>query len=150
MKRTTRWTVLGLLATVAAAAFAPASVLADSRQDNKNFWRNGAIAGGVAALYGLHNHDTTTTLLGAAGAAYAAKRYEDDRHSQSQAQAARDQRARYHRVYGSYGTPYRSSSSRAYRTSRYLHTTSYSRPAYGYTRSHSSRTHRSRVCRCPR
>ena len=150
MKRTTGWTVLGLLATVAAAAFAPASALADSRQDNKNFWRNGAIAGGVAALYGLHNHDTTTTLLGAAGAAYAAKRYEDDRHSQSQAQAARDRQARYHRVYGSYGTPYRSYRSRAYRTTRYFHTTSYSRPSYGYTGSRSTRAHRSRVCRCPR
>ncbi len=149
MKQTTRWTVLGLLVTVATAAFAPTSVLADSRQDNKNFWRNGAVLGGAAALYGLHNHDTTT-LLGAAGAAYSAKRYEDDRHSQSQAQAARDQRARYHRVYGGYGTPYRSYGSRAYHSSRYYHTAGYSRPYYGYTRSYPSRGHRSRVCHCPR
>jgi hypothetical protein len=152
MKRTTHWTVLGLLATVAAAAFSPASALADSRQDNKNFWRNGAILGGAAALYGLHNHDTTTTVLGAAGAAYSAKRYEDDRHSQSQAQAARDRRARYHRIYAnSYGAPYRSYSSRSYHTTRYYHTTGYSHPYYSsFARSHSSRARRSRVCHCPR
>jgi hypothetical protein len=151
MKRTTRWTVLGLLATVAVAAFAPTSALADSRQDNKNFWRNGAVLSGAAALYGLHNHDTTTTLLGAAGAAYSAKRYEDDRHSQSQAQAAHDQRARYHRNYGySSGAPYRYYGSRPHYTNRYYHTTSYSRPYYGYTRSHSYRAYRSRVCHCPR
>jgi hypothetical protein len=102
MKQVNAWTILGLAATVAAAAFAPISAHADdsSRQKNKNLWRNGAIVGGAAALYGLHNHDTTTTVLGAAGAAYSAKRYEDDRHSQSQAQARRDQRTRYHRYYG--------------------------------------------------
>ena len=147
MKWTTRWTILGLLATAAVAAFAPASALADSRQDNKNFWRNGAALGGATALYGLLKHNNTATLLGAAGTAYAAKRYEDDRHSQSQAQAARDQRARYHRVYGSYGTPYRSYSSRS---TRYFHTTGYSHPYSRYTRSRSYRAHRSHVCHCPR
>ncbi len=94
-------TLLGVALTVAAAAFAPMAVHADdsSRQKNKNQWRNGAILGGAAALYGLHNHDTTTTILGAGAAAYSASRYEKDRHSQSQAQAARDNRARYHRSY---------------------------------------------------
>lgn len=86
---------------MAAAAFAPMAAHADdsSRQKNKNMWRNGTILGGAAALYGLHNHDTTTTVLGAGAAAYSANRYEHDRHSQSQAQAARDRRARYHRYY---------------------------------------------------
>jgi hypothetical protein len=106
MTPTKFFTLLGLAATVVAATFAPLSAHASdaSRQKNKNTWRNGAILGGAAALYGLHNHDRTTTLLGAAGAAYAAKRYEDDRHSQSQASAAR---ARYYRSHRNYGTTYR-------------------------------------------
>ena len=96
-------TILGVAVTLAAAAFAPMAAHADdaSRQKNKNMWRNGAILGGAAALYGLHNHDTTTTILGAGAAAYSANRYEKDRHSQSQTQAARDKRARYHRSYRS-------------------------------------------------
>lgn len=92
--------MLGLAVTVAAAALAPISASADNRQSNKNQWRNLAGAGAAVAGYGLLKHNNTATLLGAAGAAYSAKRYEDDRHSQSQAQARRDQRARYHRYYG--------------------------------------------------
>lgn len=94
---TSKLTLFGLTATMAIAAFAPMAAQAD--QKNKNLWRNGAILGGAAALYGLHNHDTTTTLLGVGAAAYSASRYEKDRHSQSQQQAARDKRARYHRYY---------------------------------------------------
>ena len=133
---------LGLLAALAAAAFAPAAALADSQQDNKNLWRNGTLAGAAAALYGLHNHDTTTTVLGAAGAAYSAHRYEEDRHSQDEAQRAR-QRARYYRTYTNYGAPTH------FYTRRYYHTT-------GYTRSYASGRHTSyrgrsrRACRCPR
>lgn len=137
MKPMTRAAVLGVLAMMAAAtAFAPISAHADSRQDNKNFWRNGTIAGGVAALYGLHNHDTTTTVLSAAGAAYAAHRYEQDRHSQDEAQRARErQRALYYRRYAA-------SSPRTYRTYR---TASYSR---SYARHSSHRRYHSRTCRC--
>ena len=82
------------VATMAMVAFSPLSAHADSRQNNKNMWRNGAIAGGAVALYGLHNHDTATTLVGVAGAAYSASRYEKDRKSQAAAARAR---ARYHR-----------------------------------------------------
>lgn len=142
--------ILGLLATVVAAAFAPVSALADGRQDNKNLWRNGTILGGAAALYGLSRHDTTTTLLGAAGAAYAANRYEQDRHSQSQQQAARDRQARYYRSYSNYNSaPYRSYSRR---TTRYYHTTGYSRPSGQYVSSRraSYRGRSRRVCHCPR
>ena len=93
-------TLFGVTATMAIAAFAPMAAQAD--QKNKNLWRNGAILGGAAALYGLHNHDTTTTLLGVGAAAYSATRYEKDRHSQSQQQAERDRQARlrrYHRLH---------------------------------------------------
>ena len=101
MKQVKAWTMLGMAATVAAAAFAPIAVHADdSRQKNKNQWRNLGIAGAAVAGYGLLKHNSTATVLGAAGAAYSANRYEQDRHSQSQAQARRDQRARYHRYYG--------------------------------------------------
>jgi len=102
MNFATKLTSIGLAATFAVAAIAPAT-LADqsSRQKNKNNWRNGAILGGAAALYGLHNHDRTTTILGAAGAAYSAHRYEQDRHSQDQSKRARQNyhRARRHSYY---------------------------------------------------
>ncbi len=66
---------------------------ADSRQKNKNMWRNAAIGSGAVAVYGLTHHKDTLTILGAAGAAYSAQRYEDDRHSQSKQSAAR---SRFH------------------------------------------------------
>ncbi len=99
MNRASKLTILGLAATVAAAAIAPS---AHADQKNKNLWRNGAVLGGAAALYGLHNHDRTTTLLGVGAAAYSANRYETDRHHQSQAQARRDQNARYYRSHRHY------------------------------------------------
>lgn len=152
MKRTTLGIALGLLATIGAAAFAPAGVRADGQQDNKNLWRNGTIAGAAAALYGLHNHDTVTTVIGAAGAAYSAHRYEQDRHSQDEAKRARERRALYHRNYGrTYVAPDSETVRRYYRTTNYR-TTSYSHPA-SYYRSAGHRTrrvHSRRVCHCPR
>jgi len=56
----------------------------DNRQQNKNTWRNLGTAGAAVAVLGLLNHNSTATVLGAAGAAYSANRYEQDRHSQSQ------------------------------------------------------------------
>ncbi len=104
MKQVNAWTLIGLAATLAASTFAPLTAHADqsSRQSNKNQWRNLGIAGAAVAGYGLLKHNNTATILGAAGAAYSANRYEQDRHSQSQAQARRDQRARYHRYHRSY------------------------------------------------
>ncbi len=58
----------------------------DNRQQNKNTWRDLGVAGAAVAAFGLLNHNSTATLLGAAGAAYSANRYEQDRHSQSQQQ----------------------------------------------------------------
>ena len=110
MKKINAWTILGMVASVAAMALAPLAAHADqsSRQSNKNQWRNLGVAGAAVAGYGLLKHNNTATILGAAGAAYSAKRYEDDRHSQSQSQARRDRNARYHRYYGhrSYGHRY--------------------------------------------
>ncbi len=106
MKLHMKVTALAVLASVATAALSPL-VLADpaSQQKNKNDWRNLATAGAAVAGYGLLKHNTTATVIGAAGAAYSAKRYEDERHSQSQAKAARD-RARYHRSYYYQGRHY--------------------------------------------
>src|SRR3569833_339289 len=67
--------VLGGILAVAAHA--------DSRQQNKNFWRNATIASGAVAAYGLTHHKDTLTIAGAAGALYSGQRYEDDRRSQS-------------------------------------------------------------------
>ena len=90
MKLTTNATTLGLLAVFAATALST-PVLADSasRQNNKNNWRNLGIAGAVIAGYSLLTHNQTAAVLGAAGAAYSADRYEQDRHSQSQDNADR-------------------------------------------------------------
>jgi len=102
MKQVNAWTMLGLAVTVATTALAPLAAHADqsSRQSNKNQWRNLAGAGAAVAGYGLLKHNNTATILGVAGAAYSANRYEKDRHSQSQSQARRDRNARYHRYYG--------------------------------------------------
>src|SRR5580700_9298 len=81
---------------VLALSVATTAAFADSTQTQKNNWRNGAIAGGAVALYGLHNHQNTTTLLGAAGGAYALSQYERKRHQQSRARDAA-RRARWHK-----------------------------------------------------
>ncbi len=102
MKLGTKVTALALLASVATAAMSPAA-LADNRQKNKNGWRNLAGIGAAVAGYGLLRHDKTATIVGAAGAAYSANRYEKDRHSQSEANANRARyhaRQRYHRRTG--------------------------------------------------
>ena len=61
----------------------------DRRQDTKNEWRNLAIAGGVVAVLGLLNNDSTLTFAGGAGALYSLYRYEQDRKSQNQHNRAR-------------------------------------------------------------
>lgn len=55
----------------------------DRRQQTKNEWRNIAIAAGAISIIGLINKDSTLTFAGAAGALYAAHRYEEDRKSQN-------------------------------------------------------------------
>jgi hypothetical protein len=62
---------------------------AERRQKTKNEWRNLAIAGGAATIYGLLKKDKTITFAGAAGALYSLNRYEQDRKSQSQMNRAR-------------------------------------------------------------
>ena len=98
MKVVTRLNLLAATAGIAMTALAPISAQADS-QKNKNLWRNLAIGSGVVAAHGLVKHNSTETLLGAAGAAYSANRYEQDRHHQSQRSAARKRWHRTHRYY---------------------------------------------------
>lgn len=95
-----------------ALAVAPSLAFADSdsQQKNKNLWRNVTIGAGAVAAHGLLRHNTTETIVGAAGTAYAANRYEHDRHNQSvdrdrrrARQAAAYRRYhRYHRYHRSY------------------------------------------------
>jgi hypothetical protein len=94
MTKTQRITSLIAVVAYAACVLAPGAALADSQQKNKNLWRNLAIGGGVVAAHGLITHNGTETLIGAAGAAYSANRYEHERRSQS----ARH-RARWHRYH---------------------------------------------------
>ena len=92
-------TMPALAATMAITALAPTAVMAADSQKDKNNWRNGAIGAGAIALYGLHNHDAITSVLGVGAAAYSAKKYEDARKQQSQENS---DRARYHRSSSSY------------------------------------------------
>lgn len=96
MKTSSTLTTWGLAAILSAAALVPALADPASQQKNKNNWRNLGIAGAAVAGYGLLNHNSTATILGAAGAAYSANRYENDRKSQSQDNNNR----RYYRTYG--------------------------------------------------
>ncbi len=87
-----------LIALAATTALSPLAAHADGQQNNKNNWRNLGIGSAVVGGYGLLHHNTTLGVLGVAGAAYSAHRYEEDRHSQSQAQARRNYN-RTHRYY---------------------------------------------------
>ena len=79
-----------LLATAALAVFGaltPQAALAQSQrqkqQDDKNLMRNLSLGLGVAALDRLRKGDKEAALALVAGAAYTAKKYEDQRKSQS-------------------------------------------------------------------
>jgi hypothetical protein len=74
-------TVFAVAAGLGLALCAPMA-RADT-QSNKNLWRNLAIGGAVVAGHGLVTHNSTETVIGVAGAAYSANRYEQERHSQS-------------------------------------------------------------------
>lgn len=77
MKRNTLITTLGLVATMGATALLPTMASA-SVQNDKNNARNLEIAGAVIAGYGLLNHNTGATLLGAAGALIGNSQYQKD------------------------------------------------------------------------
>ncbi len=79
------------IATIGAVAVAVAAPsLSDAqtrsqlqrRQQQKNQWRNIAYGAGALGIFGAIKKDRNLTILGAAGAAYAAHRYEQDRKSQ--------------------------------------------------------------------
>jgi hypothetical protein len=75
-------TIVAIAAAMGMSLLAPLAH-ADSTQNNKNLWRNLGIGGAVVAGHGLLTHNRTETILGVAGAAYSANRYEQERHSQS-------------------------------------------------------------------
>jgi len=114
----------GFVPAALAAAALVLTVMApvQASQKSKNLWRNLAIGAGVIAGHGLITHNGTETLIGAAGAAYSANRYEQDRHHQSQESAAR---ARYHRTHYYYSHPstryYRERNLRYHRVKHYYH-----------------------------
>lgn len=99
MTRAKSWTALAVLAVFAMTLLLPGLAFASaaSRQKNKNTWRNLAIGSGVVAGYGLLHHNSTATVLGAAGAGYSLYRYEQDRKSQSA--HARARARMWHRRY---------------------------------------------------
>src|SRR5579883_1346222 len=95
MKRTSPLMLIGLTGVLALGVCTPRGFADDdSRQQNKNTWRNLAIGAGVIGVHGLIQRNPTEAIIGIAGSAYSANRYEQDRRSQSE--AARE-RAEYHR-----------------------------------------------------
>jgi len=98
MKRASKAVLWFATAAIAIVALSPIAALADDTQNQKNNWRNGAIAGGAVTLYGLVNHQHTTALLGAVGTGVALSQYERKRHEQSEQNA----RARYYRRHHHY------------------------------------------------
>jgi len=74
-------TMIGALLVVPMTASAQSS--RDHRQQSKNQWRNLAYGAAAVGIFGLLKHNSTLTVAGAAGAAYSAYRYEQDRKSQS-------------------------------------------------------------------
>jgi hypothetical protein len=99
MAQASRVTIAVTAVMMAASVLAPLAAHADKLQTQKNNWRNGAIGAGAVTLYGLKNHQNTTTLLGAAGTAYSLSQYERKRHEQSQRRAARARWHRHHRYH---------------------------------------------------
>jgi hypothetical protein len=84
-----KFATLGLMVTaVALPAVSPAQSRSQlqRRQQQKNQWRNIAYGAGALGIFGAIKKDRNLTLLGAAGAAYAAHRYEQDRKSQRRLQ----------------------------------------------------------------
>lgn len=92
---------LALIALASASSVLPQAALAQTKaqdtQKQKNNWRNIGGAAAAVAGYGLLKGNTTATLLGAAGAAYSAKRYEDERKTQDHLKRER-QRSSYYRT----------------------------------------------------
>jgi hypothetical protein len=74
-------TVVALAATLTLSLLAPMAHADD--QGNKNTWRNIGIGSAVIAGHGLLTHNRTEAIIGVAGAAYSAHRYEEARHNQS-------------------------------------------------------------------
>lgn len=97
---------LALTAAMAATLLPLAGPVQASRQSNKNMWRNLGIGGAAVGAYGLLHHNNTLGLLGLAGGAYSASRYEKERHAQSQASHRRQflyhRQTYYHRSIGNY------------------------------------------------
>ncbi len=95
--KNTRLTAFAVLTAFAATALMPMAAFAGpkDRQKKKNNWRNAAVGAGAVAGYGLLKGNKTATVLGAAGAAYSAKRYEEERHNQSKRKSARQHRRNY-------------------------------------------------------
>jgi len=106
MKLSYKATSLALLSTLAVSALSPMALADSSKtQKDKNNMRNLGIAGAAVAGYGLLNHNSTATLLGAAAGGYGAYKYEQDRKAQSEEQRAR-QHTYYHRSYTQNGRKY--------------------------------------------
>ena len=89
--------VMAIAGLFAALSLAPLAANADSTQSNKNLWRNLAIGSAAVGGIGLLNHNSTEAIVGVAGAAYSAHRYEEERHSQSV--AAQKRRERYYHLH---------------------------------------------------
>ncbi len=74
----TAFAVMGTMLVSAGSSFAQ-----DARQKDKNNMRNLGMGLGAAAIFKALKGDNTTALILGAGAAYAGKKYEDQRKAQN-------------------------------------------------------------------
>ena len=69
MKRSTLFGIAAAGVAVSISALGASAVHADKLQTDKNNARNLAIAGGIAAVYGLTHGNSTVAIIGAGAAA---------------------------------------------------------------------------------
>lgn len=98
MNQLKQFTVVSLAGLMLFSALSPAALATSNSQRHKNTWRNVAIGAGAIGLLALR-HNPVLGVVGIAGAAYAAHRYEQDRHHQAVRRQRREWYYRHHHRY---------------------------------------------------
>ena len=93
-----RIAMAGLAGTILMSALSPMAMAASNSQKHKNTWRNVAIGAGAVGLL-VVRHNPVLGVVGLAGSAYAASRYEKDRHHQAVRRERREGYYKDHRRY---------------------------------------------------
>ena len=98
MNNLKRITLTGLAGLTLMSALSPIALAESNSQKHKNTWRNVAIGAGAIGLLAIR-HNPVIAVVGLAGAAYAANRYEKERHHQAVQREHREWYYRHHHRY---------------------------------------------------